>query len=125
MNSINLIGRLTRDVEMRYTQNQTAVANFGLAVRRAFAKEGYQDVDFINCTAFGKTAELIEKHVSKGNQLGVSGRLAIEQYEKDGQQRNATKVMVDSITFVGNSQGSQSQQENPGFEPVNEEDLPF
>lgn len=133
MNNINILGRLTRDVEMRYSQNEsaTAVANFSLAVNRRFKKEGQQDVDFINCVAFGKTAEIIEKYVVKGNQLAVTGRLAIDRYEKDGEKRNATKVYVEAITFISTPKDNQqSNQQNDGYMPINErltdeEDLPF
>lgn len=131
INNINLLGRLTRDVEMRYSQNAnaTAVANFSLAVNRRFKKEGQQDVDFINCVAFGKTAEIIEKYVDKGNQLAVTGRLAIDQYEKDGEKRNATKVYVEAITFISAPKDNQqsNQQNDDRHAPADEyeEDLPF
>lgn len=137
MNSINLLGRLTRDVEVRYSQsaNPVAIANFGLAVNRRFKKQGEQEADFMNCTAFGKTAELIQQYVAKGEQLGITGRLAIDQYQKDGENRTATKIMVEAITFVSSPKG-----DSGGFAPVgaaarpqgqfadmheDEEDLPF
>ena len=133
MNSINVLGRLTRDVEVRYSQsaNPVAIANFGLAVNRRFKKQGEQDADFINCTAFGKTAELIQQYVAKGEQLGITGRLAIDQYEKDGEKRTSTKVVVEAISFVSApKQSGSSNQEQQGFVPINErlteeEDLPF
>lgn len=126
------MGRLTRDPEVRYSQsaNPVAVANFGLAVNRRFKKEGQQDVDFINCTAFGKTAELIQQYIKKGEQLAVTGRLAIDQYEKDGEKKISTKVMVEGMTFVSAPKQSDTGYQGPeqqGFSTVNdrEEDLPF
>ncbi|HHX62327.1 MAG TPA: single-stranded DNA-binding protein [Epulopiscium sp.] len=130
MNNINILGRLTKDPEVRYSQSAApvAVVNFSLAVNRRFKKQGEQDVDFINCVAFGKTGELIDQYVKKGEQLAVTGRLAIEQYEKDGQKRTSTKVVVEAISFVSApKQSGASNQEQQGFAPVGEyeEDLPF
>ena len=98
MNSVSLIGRLTRDPEVRYSSgSQTAVAKFTLAVNRPFAKEGEQDADFIGITCFGKTAELVERYMSKGRMVGVTGRIQTGSYEKDGRKVYTTDVIADEI----------------------------
>lgn len=110
MNNITLIGRLTRDPEIKTIPSGKVVANFTLAVDRRFKSPGQQEVDFINCQAWGKTGEIIEQYVSKGRQLGVAGRLQIRKYQdKDGNNRYATEVVVDQFTFVGNKNDDHPQ----------------
>ncbi len=141
MNSVSLIGRLTRDPEVRYSAgSQTAVAKFTLAVNRPFAKEGEQDADFIGITCFGKTAELVEKYMSKGRQVGVTGRIQTGSYEKDGRKIYTTDVIADRVEFLdrGNSNSetySQPEVNNPfdneddqlpaGFAKLTDDDIPF
>lgn len=95
MNIITLTGRLTKDPELK-TGSKT-YCRFTLAVNRVMKKD---EVDFINCVAFGKTAELLEKYIKKGNKLGVVGRLQIGTYEKNGEKRTTADVMVDQIEFL-------------------------
>ena len=139
MNSVNLIGRLTRDPDLRYTQSGIAVVRFTLAVDRKLSKEkrqqAEQTADFISTTAWGKTAEIISNYFSKGSQIGIEGRIQTGSYEKDGQRIYTTDVIVNSITFVGsknsNSGGEnqatsyQEQAEANGFYPVDNDDIPF
>lgn len=124
MNLVALIGRLTKDPEVRYTTgaNQTAVCNFTLAVDRI--GEG---ADFITCVAFGKTAENIGKYMKKGRQLAVRGHIQTGSYEKDGQRRYTTDVIVERAEFVGSkTEKTQEQMEIPdGFETIDESDVPF
>ncbi|MGL4107238.1 single-stranded DNA-binding protein [Clostridium sp. LP20] len=141
MNNINLIGRLTKDPELRFAQGSgTAVARFSLAVTRKFKKD---ETDFINCVAFGKTAETISQYVTKGRQLGVSGSLRTGSYDaQDGTKRYTADVAVESFTFVGggNNEGNnnQSSYSTPGnnndtfgngnyddITPVDDGDMPF
>ena len=98
MNTVNLLGRTTRDIELRYTQSGKAVGNLSIAVQRKFKKE---EVDFFECTAWGKTAEIIAKYVRKGDQIGITGTLRQETFEKDGQKRSKVVVIVDSFDFIG------------------------
>ncbi len=110
MNRVILCGRLVRDPEIKYSQGEKpmAVAKFTLAVDRKFKKEGEQSADFINCTAFGKTAEVIEKYVFKGTKLIVEGRWQTGSYtNKDGNKVYTNDCAVDSIEFCE----SKSQQE--------------
>ena len=87
MNKIELLGRLTKDLEIRYTQNNTPVASFSLAVNRRFAKEGEQQADFINIVAWNKTAEFCGKYFKKGSQIALSGRIQTRTYEDNGTKK--------------------------------------
>ena len=131
MNSVILIGRTTKETELRYTQNQTAVARFTVAVDRHDKNGG---TDFIGCLAFGKTAEIMEKYVRKGNKVAVSGRIQTGSYtDKDGKKRYTTDVIANRVEFIeskrngGNSeppaQGKPSEYD--GFMEIDDADLPF
>ena len=97
MNSTQLLGRLTKDPELKYGASGTAFCKFTLAVNRAFKKD---ETDFINCTAFGKAAETIAEYVHKGDQFAVTGRIQVDDYEKDGEKRYSTGIMVEGFTFI-------------------------
>lgn len=116
MNQVNLIGRLTRDPEIRYSQgeNSTAIARFTLAVDRRFKRQGdEQTADFINCVAFGKTAEVIEKYVTQGTKIAAIGEWRTGSYtNKDGQKVYTNDCNVFNIEFC-ESKGSNQQSERP------------
>ena len=97
MNLVVLTGRTTSEIDLKYSASGTAYCRFTLAVNRMKKEDG---ADFISCTAFGKTAELIAEYVKKGHQLGVQGRLQQDTYEKDGQKVSKTGVTVDKIEFL-------------------------
>ena len=100
MNKVILMGRLTRDPEVRMS-GDTAVARFSLAVDRRFKKDGEQTADFINCVAFGKTGEFIEKYGRKGAKFVVEGRIQTGSYtNKDGQKVYTTDVVVEQVEFA-------------------------
>ena len=110
MNKVILMGRLTRDPEVRYSQNgnQMAIARFSIAVDRRFKREGEPDADFFNCTAFGKQAEFVERYLHKGTKILTCGRIQNDNYtNKDGQMVYSVRVMVDEIEFAEsrNAQG--------------------
>lgn len=123
MNKVILMGRLTRDPEVRYTQgdNASAVARFSLAVDRRFKKDGDQTADFINCVAFGKTGEFIEKYGRKGTKFVVEGRIQTGSYtNKDGQKVYTTDVVVEQVEFAeskasadGNATGNTANSNAP------------
>lgn len=103
MNKVILIGRCTRDPEVRYSQgeNATAVARYTLAVDRQFKRDGDQSADFINCIAFGKRGEFAEKYLRKGTKIAVVGRIQTGSYtNKDGNKVYTTDVVVDEHEFV-------------------------
>lgn len=110
MNKVELVGRLTRDPEVRYTQgeNATATVRFSVAVNRRFRNaEGNYDADFINCVAFGKTAEFIEKYFKKGMAIGLTGRIQTGSYtNKDGVRVYTTDVVVEETEFVESKNAS-------------------
>ena len=97
MNSINLIGRLTADPELKYTsKDKKAAVNFSVAYN---ASE--EHVDFFNIVAYDKTAETICKYVKKGNQMGITGRLSTRTYEVESGKRTVTEIIANSITLIG------------------------
>jgi single-strand DNA-binding protein len=125
MNKIVLIGRLTRDPELRYTQGGKAFTTFTLAVDRRFSKDKQQTADFIPCIAWDKLAEIIGNNLTKGRRVGVEGRLQTRTYDaKDGSKRSAFDVMVDELEFLDpKGQGQQSQgQAAPA---VDDMEIPF
>lgn len=99
MNRVILIGRLTKDPEIRTSNNYT-IASFSLAVDRKFKRDGEPEADFFNCTAFNKTAEFVEKYCKKGTKMVVEGRIQNDNYEKDGVKHYNVKIMVDSLEFA-------------------------
>lgn len=127
MNKTIMMGRLTRDPEVRYSQgaNPTAVARFSIAVNRRFKREGEPEADFFNCVAFGKLGEFVERYYRKGMQVLVTGRLQNNNYtNKDGQQVYAIQILVEETEFAesknasGNSgngnAGNQGTNQNQG-----------
>lgn len=100
MNKIELLGRLTKDPEIRYTQNNTPVASFSLAVNRRFAKEGEQQADFINIVAWNKTAEFCGKYFKKGSQIALVGRLQTRSYEDNVTKKYVTEVIAEEVYFA-------------------------
>lgn len=125
LNRIILIGRLTRDPELKYLANGTAVATFSLAVNRRFNKE---ETDFIDIVVWRQTAEFVANYGGKGRLAAVEGRLQIRNYEtKDGQKRKAAEVVADDVRFLdksgtGSSPGA-GQTSTPRREPDQWEDL--
>ena len=105
MNRVILIGRLTKDPEIRTSGNYT-IASFSLAVDRKFKREGEAEADFFNCTAFNKTAEFVEKYCKKGTKMVVEGRIQNDNYEKDGVKHYGVKIMVDSLEFAESKSAS-------------------
>lgn len=130
MNKVALLGRLTRDPELRYTAgNGTAVCKFTLAVNRPFKKD---EADFISCVSFGKSAETISQYLLKGSQIAIGGRIQTGSYDaQDGTKRYTTDVVVESFEFVGgkgnssNAGGFGSTNFDDDITPVNDDDMPF
>lgn len=120
MNSVQLIGRFTRDPDIRYTDGGLSVARFTLAVDRAYKKDNEQSTaDFISCVAFGKSAEFIEKYFFKGNRIGLNGRIQTGNYtNKDGVKVYTTDVVVEHVEFVeskaSSAGGNNYNQDNSG-----------
>jgi len=136
MNKVILMGRLTKDPEVRYSQSAEpiAVARYALAVNRRFKRQGEQEADFINCVALGKSGEFAEKYFKKGQMVGIVGRLQVRSWEgKDGNKHWTTEVIVEEQYFTGGKKESGAGKSNgtvpEGFYPIDEsiedDDLPF
>lgn len=122
MNQIILIGRLTKDPELKYTSSGIAVCSFTLAVNRPFAKEGDQQADFITIQTWRKLAENCAKYLSKGRQVGVNGRLQIRSYDgNDGERHWMTEVVADNVEFLSDGQKREKQSNNSGWDGLSEE----
>lgn len=148
MNKVILMGRLTRDPEVRYSQgdNATAIARFTLAVDRRIKRDNEASVDYINCVSFGRSAEFTEKYFHKGTKIVIAGRIQTGSYtNKDGQKVYTTDIVIEEQDFAeskaasqqnnsGNAQNAsnsqQAQQPKPqtspdGFMSADDEGLPF
>lgn len=125
MNKVILMGRLTRDPEVRYSQGNEpmAIARYSLAVNRRFRRDGEPDADFINIVAFGRNGEFAEKYFQKGQQVCVVGHIQTGSYEKDGVRRYTTDIIAEEQHFAESKRnfeermGGQSQQYTPASKP--------
>lgn len=125
MNTITIIGRLTADPEVRKTPSGKSVCNFTVAVNRRFNRE---KVDFINCTAWGQTADYVGQYQIKGSLVAVRGELNIEPYEtREGDKRWKTFVTADEVQGLSRAEKAEQKQEQPETEPYidPDDDLPF
>lgn len=122
MNKCHIIGRMTKDPEVRYTQGGTAVATFTLAVDRRVAKDKPKEADFIPCVVWGKMADgVVKNYCRKGKQVAVEGRIQVRSYDaKDGTKRYVTEVIVNELELLGKSDGNKQ-----GGGQLTDEDIPF
>ena len=111
MNQINLIGRITKDLEIRTTESKKVVCNFSIAVNRNYTNEaGEREADFINVAIWGQQAENLKKYQGKGSLIAVSGSLRVESYEVEGQKRNKTYVLANNIEYLSNKSANETQE---------------
>ena len=136
MNIVTLLGRLTKDPELKYTQSGKAFCKFSLAVTREFNRE---EADFINCVAWDKRAETIAEYLRKGRRIALQGRLSVRSYEQNGETKWITEVIVDKFDFIDTTSGGSSSYEEkkssnaePNFssesvseDPIDDDDFPF
>ena len=127
MNNIVLLGRLTKDADIRSTQSGKVVASFTLAVDRPYTQNGKREVDFIACQIWGKSAEVLGKSVHKGQRILLEGRLQIRQYtDKNGNKRTAAEVVADRFEFIERKEQTEPQgMENFGQQIPFDEEIPF
>lgn len=148
MNSVALIGNLTRDPEVRYTNNDMAIATFSIAINRPPKKDGSDGgADFPRITVFGKQAENVERFLKRGSKVGIVGRIQTGSYEKDGQRIYTTDIVADRVEFLGRPQEANAAQDqnvvdfqnrqatntvrqpiqnnNSAWAAVNDDDIPF
>ena len=134
MNKVILLGRLTKEPDVKYTQseNMLAIARYTLAVDRRFKKEGQPSADFINCVAFGKSAEFAEKYMTKGRLFGVIGRIQTRNYENDKKEKvYVTEIVVDEQYFADSKKDDKKdinellKEDNDKLKELDDIDLPF
>lgn len=137
-NRVILMGNLTRDVELRNLQSGNAVADMGLAVNERFKNrqgEWEDKTNFVDCTLWGRTAEVASEYLSKGSPVHIEGRLSYEQWESDGQKRSKLKVTVDKLTLIGGKKDNYDSSPAPqsgrreadavAAGAVDDDDVPF
>jgi single-strand DNA-binding protein len=110
LNRVFLMGNLTRDVELRHTNSQQAVATIGLAVNRRWRTpdgEDREETTFVDCEAWGRTAETMSKYLAKGRPVFIEGRLKLDQWEKEGQKFSKLKVVIENFQFIDSRQGGE------------------
>ena len=120
INSVTLIGRVTQDIEVRKTNTNKSVASFTLAVG-----DKNSESSFINMTAWNKTAELLAQYAPKGKQIGVTGRLQTRMWEKDGDKRKATEVIVEQVQFLSDGKAQVAKSSEDLGTPVDLNEIPF
>lgn len=128
MNKVILMGRLTRNPELKQLASGTLVANFTLAVSRRFKSEGQPEADFIPIVAWGKTAEFVDNYFRKGQQVAIAGRLQVRQWDdKEGKRRYLTEVVAEEVYFADSKKDNDSNKSQPekDYESFDDEDLPF
>lgn len=107
MNVVTMVGRLSKDVELRFTQSGKAVGNFTLAVNREYAREGEPKADFFPIVVWGRQAETCNEYISKGYLVGVRGRLQVRSFDgKDGSKRYVTEIVADNVSFLAAAKSS-------------------
>ena len=132
MNKVTLIGRLTKDPELRYTSSNIAVASFTLAVDRGYTSpNGERQADFLNIVVWRKPAENVKKFLTKGSQVAVDGSIQTRSYEKDGSKKYITEVVAENFSLLESKKVTESRnnavqpiEESP-FNGVSDDDLPF
>ena len=126
MNKCHIIGRMTKDPEVRYTQGGTPVATFTLAVDRRVAKDKDKEADFIPCVVWGKMADgVVKNYCHKGKQVAVEGRIQVRSYDaKDGTKRYVTEVIVNELELLGGKNDGAGRS-GDGYKQLTDEDIPF
>ena len=122
MNKIFLSGNLTKDAEIRYTNSGRELAKMGIAVNRPFSKE--KEVDFFSMTAWGTTADFCGRYLKKGSRVLIEGRLQTSTYEKNGEKRYSTDIVIENIEFAGGKPANKFD-DNFNGDNVPDDDVPF
>lgn len=121
MNKVCLIGRTTKDIELKQTQNSKSVCQFTIAVNKDFGQDG---ADFINCIAWGKSAEFLSQYVKKGYLIGVTGRVSTRSYEQNGKNIYVTEIVCDSVTNLTPKKDNDAKKDVPKYAEQNILDAP-
>lgn len=128
-NKVFLMGNLTRDIELKKTPNNMSVANVGLAVNRQYRSgdENREETTFVDCEAWGRTAEVMNQYLKKGRPVFLEGRLKLDQWQdREGNNRSKLKVVIENFQFIDSRGGGDSQpQSTTAHQPVPEDEIPF
>lgn len=119
------LGRLTRDIELKTSNSGVHYCSFSIAVPRRFKKDGQPDTDFVNCKAFGKTAEFAAKYLEKGRQIAVTGAIQCGSYDKEGVKIYTTDIIVDQINFADSKKAENYKDGNETYTEGDDDGLPF
>ncbi len=111
INSVTLVGRLTKDIELKKTSSNISTCTFTVACNRRYAKEGEQQADFINCVAWRQSAEFLDRYAKKGDIVGVTGRITTRNYEGQNGKVYVTEVTCDSVQLIGGKEKSEEKSE--------------
>ena len=127
INKVILIGRLTREVELKTTPSGTSVANFSIASGRKFKSgdEMKEETSFFDCVAWGKSGEIINQYVKKGDRIGIEGRLLQRRWESEGKKGQKVEIVVENFQFLNDKKGSQSQVGDNSENIFSEDSVPF
>ena len=137
MNKVQILGTITRDIELQYANSGTAIAKVGIAVNKRYTSSGEkkEEVSYFNCVAFGKTGENINTYFQKGSRILISGELKEDRWEKDGHKQSRVSILIDGFDFIDKNSDSQKTapqqrqpkpqaQEFPDID-ITDEEIPF
>ena len=120
MNQVQILGTITRDIELNYAPSGTAIAKVGIAVNKRYTSNGEkkEEVSYFNCVAFGKTGENINTYFQKGSRILISGELKEDRWEKDGQKQSRISILIDGFDFIDKNNSSHQPKQAPKVEVV-------
>ena len=137
MNKVQILGTITRDIELQYAPSGTAIAKVGIAVNKRYTSNGEkkEEVSYFNCVAFGKTGENINTYFQKGSRILISGELKEDRWEKDGHKHSRVSILIDGFDFIDKNTDShksapQHKQSKPQAQEfpcidINDDEIPF
>ena len=121
MNKVQILGTITRDIDLQYAPSGTAIAKLGIAVNKRYTSNGEkkEEVSYFNCVAFGKTGENINQYFHKGSRILISGELHEDRWEKDGQEQSRVSILIDGFDFIDRNNSSPQQKQAVKVETYN------
>lgn len=121
MNKVQILGTITRDIDLQYAPSGTAIAKVGIAVNKRYTSNGEkkEEVSYFNCVAFGKTGENINQYFKKGSRILISGELKEDRWEKDGQKQSRVSILIDGFDFIDKNNSSPQPKQAPKVETYN------
>lgn len=123
MNSVNIMGRLTKDPDVRYSAEGKGFGRFSIAVKKAYVRDGENPTDFFDCICFGKTADFMQKYFQKGRMIAISGRLQQDSYmDRNGQKRQSVQIVAENVDFADSKGETDAGREVKAAEPEKKDD---